>query len=292
MYNQYIDRIKQVYPDLWIDDVEPNKIGQNNDVLMINKSLVFRFPKYLKGITNLKDETELVNKIKDRVTITIPNPIYQSFEILEAGKVFTGYKKIQGSPLWREELSNIKDVNLFKKLASQLATFLFEVHSIPLHEINPIFKHQKQKGIRTEVEELFENIQNRLYSFMRKDAKENITHMFEVFLNNPNNLEMNLTLIHGDFGASNILWDSFYGEISGIIDFGGSGIGDPAYDFSGLLSSYGETFFQLCIEQYPNGNEISDRVSFYKKTFALQEALHGLENKDNHAFENGIKEYR
>lgn len=68
--------------------------------------------------------------------------------------------------------------------------------------------------------------------------------------------------------------------ISGIIDFGGSGLGDPAYDFAGILSSYGEEFFEMCINLYPNGNEISERVKFYKSTFALQEALHGIENDD------------
>ena len=69
-------------------------------------------------------------------------------------------------------------------------------------------------------------------------------------------------------------------RISGIIDFGGSGLGDPAYDFAGILSSYGREFFDMCMNLYPNGDEISERVKFYKSTFALQEALHGIENGD------------
>jgi aminoglycoside 2''-phosphotransferase len=80
--------------------------------------------------------------------------------------------------------------------------------------------------------------------------------------------------------------------VSGIIDFGGSGLGDPAYDFAGILSSYGKDFFDMCIDLYPEGIEISERVKFYKSTFGLQEALHGIENNDNQAFENGIKDYR
>lgn len=46
------------------------------------------------------------------------------------------------------------------------------------------------------------------------------------------------------------------------------------------------------INLYPNGTEIADRVRFYRSTFALQEALHGVENNDLEAFENGIKAYR
>jgi len=46
--------------------------------------------------------------------------------------------------------------------------------------------------------------------------------------------------------------------ISGIIDFGDSGLGDPAYDFAGILSSF-MRFFDMCINLYPNGIENSDR---------------------------------
>lgn len=105
-------------------------------------------------------------------------------------------------------------------------------------------------------------------------------------------MNLKTTLIHGDFGASNILWDPESKKVTGIIDFGGSGLGDPAYDFAGILSSYGEDFLDLCTDLYPGGNEIRERVKFYKSTFALQEALHGIENNDKQAFENGIKDYR
>nr|WP_230874932.1 phosphotransferase [Lysinibacillus cavernae] len=88
------------------------------------------------------------------------------------------------------------------------------------------------------------------------------------------------------------MWNPVISMISGILDFGGSGLGDPAYDFAGILSSYGEDFFDRCINLYPNGEEISERVKFYKSTFALQEALYGIENADRQAFEDGIKEYR
>ncbi|WMM34355.1 aminoglycoside phosphotransferase family protein [Shouchella clausii] len=98
--------------------------------------------------------------------------------------------------------------------------------------------------------------------------------------------------MHGDFGSSNILWNPESSRITGIIDFGGSCLGDPAYDFAGILSSYGRHFFDMCISLYPNDSELSDRANFYKSTFALQEALHGIENDDKQAFESGIKGFR
>jgi aminoglycoside 2''-phosphotransferase len=288
---KYIDRIKQVYPDLSIENCEPNDIGQNNDVLIINKSLVFRFPKYKKGIINLKKETAILESIKNIITTPIPYPIYKSFNQMEVGEVFTGYKLIQGSPLWEKDFKKIEDEGLLKRLASQLVTFLIELHSTPTEQLVEVLQQERKDGHKV-VAELYKKIDNKLYPFMRKNAQEEVSHMFEAFLKNERHLNFKQTLIHGDFGASNILWEPNFCLISGVIDFGGSGLGDPAYDFAGILSSYGETFFNMCINLYPNGKEISERIKFYKSTFALQEALHGIENNDIQAFENGIKDYR
>jgi aminoglycoside 2''-phosphotransferase len=288
MNNMYIERIKAAYPGLIIENFHPNDIGQNNDVLIINNSFVFRFPKYEKGIVRLREETKILEYIRGTVSIPIPYPKYKSFELLEPGKVFTGYKLIEGDPFWNEQLIKVGKEDSIK-LAKQLVTFLMEIHSIPKEKADK-FLNLEESNPYEEMKELFHNIQDKLFRFINEKAQKDIIYSFETFLNNEEYLTT--TLIHGDFGASNILWNPKTCEISGIIDFGGSGIGDPAYDFAGILSSYGDDFFNMCIDFYPNGSEISKRVKFYKSTFALQEALHGLVNNDNSAFENGIKNYR
>lgn len=283
---KYIEHIKRVYPKISIVDCQLNEIGQNNDVVIINKSIVFRFPKYQKGIESLKKETEILESIINSVSIPIPNPIYQSFEKWEVGKVFVGYELIKGSPLWKTSFTSIKNEEVLNRLASQLVRFLIEIHSISKDK----FQLEKNNP-REQMVELYQSIQNKLYPFMREGAQQQVSQSFETFLNTKTSSSLNTTLVHGDFGATNILWDPNTYEISGIIDFGGSGLGDPAYDFAGILSSFGDDFFSRCIKLYPNGNEISERVKFYRSTFALQEALHGVENNDDEAFENGIKAY-
>lgn len=57
---KYIESIKQIYPDLTIENYYPNEIGQNNDVLIVNNSLVFRFPKYKQGIIQLKKRNRTI----------------------------------------------------------------------------------------------------------------------------------------------------------------------------------------------------------------------------------------
>ncbi|MBT2679352.1 aminoglycoside phosphotransferase family protein [Bacillus sp. ISL-35] len=291
MKDKLIENIQKECPGLFIEDYYLNEMGQNNDVLVVNDSLVFRFPKFKSGIIQLKREAEILKYISSTVSVSIPNPIYDSLHEPEPGKVFTGYKKIEGEPLWRKSLLEIKDKAKVRGLAAQLVAFLAEIHSIPgekaSQELNLEVNHPQE-----EMFELYEKIQQKLFPFMNGDAREKVSESFMVFLKGEALSNVKVTLIHGDFGASNILWNSDSGELSGIIDFGGSGVGDPAYDFAGILASYGEEIFNMCIDLYPGGKKIADRVKFYKSTFALQEALHGVENNDAQAFENGIKGYR
>lgn len=43
MNNNFIENIQSFYSDLSIEDFYPNEIGQNNDVFIVNKSLVLDF---------------------------------------------------------------------------------------------------------------------------------------------------------------------------------------------------------------------------------------------------------
>ncbi|NIV40422.1 MAG: phosphotransferase, partial [Anaerolineae bacterium] len=83
-------------------------------------------------------------------------------------------------------------------------------------------------------------IREKLFGFMRSDARSWAAGHFEDFLSDEDNFRYQPVLKHSDFGPSNILFDSETQRVSGIIDFGSSGLGDPAYDFAGLLSGYGE----------------------------------------------------
>lgn len=281
------ERIREMYPELNINHSEVIDFGQNNDVLIVNDNLVFRFPKYVEGIKKLIKETEVLEQIKGMLSLSIPYPQYRSMETNEVGKVFTGYQRIGGTPLWPDMMKNIHNE---ERIASQLVQFLTELHSQPVDSLG-IEKKSAVDALNSIVN-LYGKFKDKLFPYMNETSKSEIDHIFERFLSNKELLSFNTVLIHGDFGASNILWDSKREEITGIIDFGETEIGDPAYDFAGLLSSYGQPFVKRCLNMYPDGEKIFERMTFYKSTFALQEALHGVENDDREAFESGMKGYR
>lgn len=286
----YEEAIREFYPELVINQIAMNDIGQNNDVLIINNTLVFRFPKYIEGIKKLEKENKVLDHINEEVSLSIPYPLYRSLESNEVGKVFTGYQLIQGTPFWSSAMKKIDDEELLQKIAFQLVQFLIELHSQPIKDLG--IKKQSVDDVRESIENLYKKFQQKLYPYMNEKSQTEVSQNFEDFLLNDNLLNFSTVLIHGDFGSSNILWDSDSNALTGVIDFGEAEIGDPAYDFAGLLASYGNSFFKRCLNLYPEGDKVLERIKFYKSTFALQEALHGIENNDKEAFENGIKEYR
>ncbi|MFI8574995.1 phosphotransferase family protein [Rossellomorea aquimaris] len=281
------ERIREMYPELKIDHSEVIDLGQNNDVLIVNDNLVFRFPKYVEGIKKLLIETEVLEQLKGKLSLSIPYPQYKSMEPNEVGKVFTGYKRIEGTPLWPDMMKNNHNE---ERIASQLVQFLTELHSQPVDGLR--IEKKSAEDVRNSIVALYRKFKDKLFPYMNEASKVEIDYSFDAFLANKELLSFNTVLIHGDFGASNILWDSKREEITGIIDFGETEIGDPAYDFAGLLSSYGQPFVKRCLSMYPDGEKIFERMTFYKSTFALQEALHGVENNDREAFESGMRGYR
>ncbi len=68
------------------------------------------------------------------------------------------------------------------------------------------------------------DIREKLFPLMRPDAREQVTAHFERALDDPATFAYTPALVHGDFGAGNILYDARARSISGIIDWSSAGL--------------------------------------------------------------------
>jgi len=172
-----------------------------------------------------------------------------------------------------------------------LATFLRQLHTVPVKEAIPLTL-PSYNGHAAWVD-MYARLQEKVFPHMRPDARQWATHHFETFLDDASRLELEPVLIHGDFGPSNILYNADAQTISGIIDFGSAGWGDPAADFASLIGpfGYGESFLRRFYDIYPEIEAVMERAKFYVGTFALQDALFGIENDDQETFKSGIATY-
>ncbi len=281
---RYVRRIRELYPEIVMASTRQVDHGQNNDVVVVNDDLLFRFPRYPSGIALLERETQLLRNLQGSVPVAIPDPLYTSFAPREVGQVFMGYRLIPGAPLEQEML---QDRATLRKLATRLASFLRHLHRVPitaaLPGASPVPIVAKWQG-------LYEQIRNQLFPYMRPDARAWTVGHFEAFLQDPRTQALTPMLIHGDFGASNILYDPTQQTLTGIIDFSSAGPDDPAVDFA-AASTIAPDFLSYFYTAYPEVRDALHRVAFYKGTFALQEALFGRENGDDDAFRAGMEEY-
>lgn len=283
---RYIEFLKDKNPNMLINEYTFNNEGQNNDIVIINEDYIFKFPKYLPGIENLKREIDILDILSRHITLDIPKVKYYNASSSQIGEVYCGYKMIKGISFRNDIFKNITNK---KDIAMQLAVFLKQLHSIPVEEVKSV--GVKVIDNQSEWQNLYNRIQEKLFSYMRKESRELISDNFNKFLNQ--NFYFEKTLIHGDFGPSNIIFDLNKQRISGIIDFNDVSIGDPAYDIASLIGpfGYGEDFVKSFELIYPNIELLLQRAKFYASTFALQEALFGVECGDKDAFNAGIKQY-
>ena len=222
------------------------------------------------------------------ITLDIPLPYFSSFESNEVGSVFIGYKMIEGVPLERELLYKLKNKH---EVAAQIAEFLKELHGLPAGSLNGGVV-EKRNG-HEYWSNMLVKIKENIFPHIRKDAKEHIYNTFHRFLDDRENFRYEPVIVHGDLGSSNIIFDTEKGRVSGIIDFGQASVDDPAIDIASLICpmGYGEDFIELILNIYPQAESLIPRARFYVSTFAIQEALFGVETGDKEAFYSGIAPY-
>ena len=282
----YLRTIKEAYPSLDIHSARLHTSdGQFNDILYINDDLLFRFPRYEEDISDFLREIKVLQRLQGHASLPVPNPIYVSAETRLRGNVFMGYKMLAGRPLFRETLNSIKDKSTLESFAQQLADFLYGLHHLSPAELG---LDLPPPDLLAESKSFFSDTEKHLFPLMRPDARDSVTRHFEDYFNNADSHGYELSLIHGDFGGSNILFDQ--SQITGIIDFSFARLGDPAQDIA-AVSTYGDSFFAQISRYYPGIESLLKRARFYRGTFALYEALHGFRNHDQEAFASGMEQY-
>ena len=284
----YVQTIRRACPELAIESVDLNEQGQNSVVLVVDGEWIFRFPRYAHVLARLRVETAILQAIQGVVPLVVPAPVFLHLGDRQPGGAFFGYRRIPGEPLWRDTFRAINDEATVDELASQLGSFLRGLHSVPPGAISA---RLARSDTRAEWIDIYARVVDQLFPHMRPSARTWAAGHFETCLDDEQAFAYEPVLKHGDMGPSNILFDRVARRITGILDFGNSGLGDPAYDFAGLLSGYGEEFVQRCARTYPQVVAMLPRIRFYRGTFALLEALSGAENDDPAAFAAGMAGY-
>lgn len=270
----HLQRIRESFPQLPISSVRAIQDGLVNDVLIVNEELVFRFPKNDSWAkTLLANEIKVVNLLHHYVDLSIPTFDYQTDDCVV-------YRWLPGRPLQRHDMLGL-DAAGQERLAEQVATFLHQMHHVPLAEVARVGIGQSDVNRSHAVWcRLFEDVQRELFPLMMAHARDWVHHHFASVLHDPAWMEYEPTLINGDLAPYHILHEKPPVQITGIIDFGTAGIGDPAADVACLMYQYGESFVERMAQFDPELRKGLDRARFWAGTLELQWALQGLRSHD------------
>jgi aminoglycoside 2''-phosphotransferase len=284
----YLARVRATYPELAISSARVVETeSQFNDVLVVNEEIILRFPRNKVAASALTREVAVLRGLQGRLPLPVPNPTLMGYDAATGAIEWMGYALLPGEPLWSEELDALDEADR-RQIALQLASFLHALHTLPPTEVAPEL-HARDEGQFWAG--LFAAFRDELYSFMQPAARGEVDALGDAILADLDRTTTTPVLIHGDFGGGNILYDPATRRVTGVIDFGGVAVGDPAVDIA-ALSCYGDPLLTIGAPAYHCIATLLPRAHRYRATFALQQALWALRDGDVEAFEDGIAAYR
>jgi aminoglycoside 2''-phosphotransferase len=271
--SSHLERIRESNPNLVLSRVEASPDGEVHDVVIVNRERVFRFPRSDWARASLQQEQGVLNLIRDVVAMPVPL-------LDQLAEDYESYPYLPGAPLQRDFLL-AQPNQLQDRLAWQIAIFLRQLHAIPMRVLRRRqIPSSDTVRSRDDWLRLFEGVQRELFPWLKANVCQGVIKHFQPVLEDEGWLRYEPALVHGDLRPHHILIDAEANQVSGIVDFGMAGVGDPAVDLACLLFHYGESFVGRMGRFYPGIAHVIDRARFCAGTFELQWALAGLRTGD------------
>lgn len=255
----------------------PFVTGQNSDAVLLGSTVVRR-ARHEAARDALRFEARLLPLLRPNLPVPIPDP-----SIIEIGSdTLSCHAMIAGTPITQLDAWPPERV---RGLAASLANVLAALREYPAQAL------RADASLRIPVMDVvwWEDFSARLARAVLPElpaaARERAVAILRRHVQRVPSLE--LRLVHGDFGSENLLAAEYH--LTGVIDFGSACIGDPLWDLAGLSASFGEDFATRVAASHSVLQWDAERARFYRFVFALEEALHGIENGDASARAAGLE---
>jgi aminoglycoside 2''-phosphotransferase len=271
----YLTMIRADRLTLDIVTAELNTDGMANAVVVVNNALVFRFPKTEAARDLQRYESTLLGVIHTRLPVVVPQVETQTED-------FAQYRLVPGEPLYRHRLLSATP-EAQAQVLDQLGAFLAALHTISLDglPVPPWQQPGQHETARSRALARLEHVQQQLYPHLWRDQRAWIEHLYAPVLEGTLDLDgFAPCLIHADLASYHLLVAPDPWRLSGVIDFGTAGPGDPAVDIGLLLNTYGESVVRRMAETYPMSAALLDRARFFAGSLELEWALAGIREND------------
>lgn len=205
--------------------------GWDNLVYLVNNTLIFRFPRREFGVDCMKNEITLLPFLAQQVSFLLSKPQYIGEPSQLYAYPFAGYTIVPGQPLCDVAGGLIHD----KTFATTLATWLKELHSIPVTEdYASLIKGDQtwRLNLKHRVSKCEENLSR--YESYFVDAGFNKSLLLDIITILPKLklTDLKQAYLHGDLYSRHIIVNSATLLPVGLIDWGDTHIGNPGIDLA------------------------------------------------------------
>lgn len=193
--------------------------GTDNAIYRLGNDMAVRLPRRQKNVGQLEKERRWLPRLAPLLPLAIPVPI-------AAGTPGAGYPFTWSVYRWLEgETATVAHIGELGHAAVELARFVAALQHVDPTDGPPPGEHNAFRGVPLATRD--KATRSAIASVGGSVDNAAVTAAWEEALRAPA-WERSPVWIHGDLDARNLLVDR--GRLSGVIDFGCLGVGDPACD--------------------------------------------------------------
>lgn len=285
----YAAIITRCFPEVAVHSIEYLDDGWDFAAYLVNRELIFRFPRRPECARRLLFEMRLLPKLCPTIRLAVPDLKY-AWPGDPPDRPFEGYPLIPGIQLSDDLYRSIRRPKLEERLARQIGEFNSDLHCFPAARAAelgaPVMEPLAEFNFYT-------RLKREVFPLLSTEERAWTQALYTAFLADERHFQFTPTLIHGDLSGDHILYDPQSQMITGVIDFTDCSIGDPAYDFAGLMS-YGRDFVRRAMAVYAHRTDETflERARFYHCRGPFCEIMGGLELWNPRYIEMGLEDLR
>ncbi|MEU3823125.1 viomycin phosphotransferase [Streptomyces sp. NPDC030392] len=277
--------LSRLLPDDKLDDLAVRQ-GQFHTVV-IGTNRVVCLPRSRAAAARLPQRAAALHALAGLdLGFRTPEPLLQSGTHGTDEAPFLVLSRIPGEPLETEALN---DAQVVDTVATQYATLLSALaHAGTDETVRAVLPHASAdrwrrfaQGVRAELFPLM-SVSGHLRAERELTALDSLPHLTQA-------------VVHGDLGAENVHWEWEHGlpRLSGVLDWDGVTLSDPAEDLAAISASYGPELLDrvLTLGNWANHGVLT-RIAAIRGTFALQQALYAVRDGDEEELVDGLADYR
>ena len=198
----------------------PVSATTSNFVYQTSDGCIVRFPQNDWVSEAFFRERKLLNQLKDRLGVSIPQVIHFNEQ-----PVFMTYRAIEGMVASRDAVSTLNS-KCRERFGAGLGAFIARLHSQTADQFNFLPRDYS--------EELLRRLRQNASQIGKRDPEGKVGHLILETLEaweEVRNRNGKLVLLHQDLHGQNLICNHETGELVGVLDFTLAWIGDPLWDF-------------------------------------------------------------